>query len=30
MSYQPKALPWANGLLAFQAVCRIHADNHFN
>ena len=24
----PRALPWAGGFLAFQAVCRIHADNH--
>ena len=23
-----RALPWAGGFLAFQAVCRIHADNH--
>ena len=26
----PRALPWANCLLAFQAVCRIYVDNHLN
>ena len=25
----PRALPWAICVLAFQAVCRIHADNHY-
>jgi len=24
----PRAMPWADGLLAFQAVCQLHADNH--